>query len=159
MVTRKELLGLGVFLALSFSAAAIGGLAMRGGPGAWYADLVKPSWTPPGWLFGPVWTLLYIMMAVAAWRVWRQDGLAGARPALALFLVQLVLNAAWTPIFFGLHRPGWAFAEICVLWAAIAATSGAFFAKSILAGALMIPYLVWVSFAAALNFAIWRANP
>jgi tryptophan-rich sensory protein len=158
MLDRREWLGLAVFLALSFSAAALGGLAMRGGPGAWYEALAKPTWTPPGWLFGPVWTLLYTLMAVAAWLVWREAGLSGARWALGLFALQLVLNAAWTPLFFGLHRPGWAFAEICALFIAITATTAAFFARSPAAGTLMLPYLGWVGFAAALNFAIWRLN-
>jgi tryptophan-rich sensory protein len=155
---RREWLALAAFLALSFSAAALGGLAMRGGPGAWYAGLAKPAWTPPDWLFGPVWALLYTLMALAAWLVWREAGLAGARLALGLFVVQLVLNAAWTPLFFGLHRPGWAFVDICALFLAVAATTAAFFARSPAAGALMLPYLGWVGFASALNFAIWRLN-
>jgi tryptophan-rich sensory protein len=155
---RREYLALAVFLALSFSAAGLGGLAMRGGPGTWYASLAKPSWTPPGWVFGPVWTLLYASMAVAAWLVWRGNGWSGARLPLALFGVQLALNAAWTPVFFGLHRPGLAFAEICALLAAIVATVAAFFVRKPAAGALMLPYLAWVGFAASLNFAIWRMN-
>ncbi len=95
-------------------------------PGGWYAALNKPAWNPPAWIFGPVWTALYAMMAVAAWLVWKRGGFAAHRQALTLFLIQLVLNASWTPLFFGLHRPGVAFVEIIFLWLAIAATLAAF---------------------------------
>jgi tryptophan-rich sensory protein len=143
------------WLLLCFCAAAIGGLFM---PGEWYASLNKPSWNPPGWLFGPVWTALYTMMAIAAWRVWKRGGFAKQGRALTLFLIQLALNTAWTPLFFGLHQPGLAFAEIVLLWLAIAATLVAFHAVSRTAAWLLAPYLAWVSFAAALNFALWRLN-
>lgn len=125
---------------------------------AWFRTLEKPSWNPPGAVFGPVWTALYALMAVAAWRVWRRAGWGGARDALALFLVQLALNGAWSWIFFGLQRPGPAFAEIVLLWAAVGATLTAFARYDRVAGWLMIPYFLWVTFAAALNFAIWRMN-
>jgi tryptophan-rich sensory protein len=148
-------LGLFGWLALSFSAAAIGGRFM---PGGWYASLNKPSWNPPGWVFGPVWTALYTMMAVAAWLVWRRGGWSAQRRALTLFLVQLALNAAWSPLFFGLRRPGIAFAEIVLLWVAIAATLAAFRPVNRAAAWLLAPYLTWVSFAAALNFTLWRLN-
>jgi tryptophan-rich sensory protein len=128
-------------------------------PGEWYASLKKPSWNPPGWVFGPVWTTLYVMMAVAAWLVWKRGGFSSQRPALVLFLAQLALNAAWTPLFFGLHRPGLAFAEILLLWLAIAAALAAFRPVSRAAAWLLTPYLAWVSFAAVLNFALWRLNP
>jgi translocator protein len=137
-------------VALAFAAALIGS---RFPPGDWYASLQKPAWNPPSWLFGPVWTALYLGMAVAAWRVWRV-GRAG--PALALHVLQLALNAAWSWLFFGLHRPDLAFAEILVLWAAILATTVAFFRKDSLAGWLLVPYLAWVGFAAFLNFTLWR---
>jgi tryptophan-rich sensory protein len=123
----------------------------------YYAGLRKPAWAPPPWLFGPVWTVLYAMIGVAAWLVARRGG-SGTRGALGLWGGQLVLNAAWTPIFFGLRAPGVALAEIAVMWVAIAATTVAFFARRTVAGALMLPYLAWVSFATALNFAIWRLN-
>jgi tryptophan-rich sensory protein len=125
----------------------------------WYATLVKPSFNPPNWVFGPVWTTLYALMGVALFLVWRA-GLSspGARAALALFAVQLALNFAWSWLFFGIHQPGWAFAEIVALWVAIAATIVTFFGISRAAGWLMSPYLAWVSFAAALNFAYWRLN-
>jgi tryptophan-rich sensory protein len=154
----RGLPGLVLALVLCFCAPAIGGLLTRGSVPGWYEEIAKPSWTPPGWLFGPVWTLLYIMMAVAAWLVWLKGGWSGARPALILFGVQLVLNAAWTPIFFGLHKPGLAFAEIVVLWAAIGATLVAFWGVNPVAGLLLVPYWLWVSFASCLNFAIWRLN-
>jgi tryptophan-rich sensory protein len=142
-------------LCLCFSAASLGAVFM---PGEWYAALKKPSWNPPSWVFGPVWSALYAMMAVAAWLVWKRGGFAAQRRPLSMFLVQLALNAAWTPLFFGLHRPGLAFAEIVLLWLAIAATLGVFRRVNQAAAWLLAPYLAWVSFAAALNFEIWRLN-
>lgn len=127
-------------------------------PGAWYASLHKPSWNPPAWIFGPVWTLLYTMMAVAAWLVWRRGGFAAQRGPLTWFLVQLALNAAWTPLFFGLHQPGWALAEIVLLWLAIAVTLAAFWRVHRGGAWLLVPYLAWVSFASLLNFTLWRMN-
>ena len=144
------------WMLLCFAAAAMGALFM---PGEWYATLKKPSWNPPGWIFGPVWTALYTMMALAAWLVWRQGGWDKQRKPLLLFLVQLALNALWTPLFFGWHRPGVAFAEIVLLWLAIAATIAVFRPVSRTAMLLLVPYLAWVSFAAALNFTLWRLNP
>lgn len=154
-VTRRWL-SLAGWLLLCFTAASMGGLFM---PGEWYASLKKPSWNPPGWIFGPVWTALYTMMALAAWLVWRQGGWRKQRKPLLIFLAQLALNALWTPLFFGLHRPGLAFAEIVLLWLAIAATVTAFRPVSRVAAWLLAPYLAWVSFAAALNFTLWRLNP
>ena len=132
-------------------------LTRRAVPG-WYQDLRKPAWTPPGWLFGPAWTCLYATMAVAAWLVWRKTGWPAASTPLVLFTIQLALNAAWTPLFFGLKMPGLAFAEIVLLWCAILATTVSFWRVSTAAGWLMLPYLAWVSFASALNLAIWRLN-
>jgi translocator protein len=128
-------------------------------PGEWYAALNKPTWNPPAWVFGPVWSTLYMMMAVSAWLVWRQGGFARQRGPLTLFLVQLVLNAAWSPLFFGLQRPGVAFAEIIVLWLAIACTIIAFRRVHRIAASLLVPYLAWVSFAAFLNGTLWQLNP
>ncbi|MFN0069451.1 MAG: TspO/MBR family protein [Limisphaerales bacterium] len=142
-------------LALCFSAAAFGA---QFGPGDWYAALRKPAWNPPNWLFGPVWTALYTMMGVAAWLVWRRGGWGVQAVPLGLFLVQLALNAAWSGLFFGLRRPGLAFGEMIMLWAAILATAAAFRPVSATACWLLVPYLAWVSFAAALNFTLWRLN-
>jgi benzodiazapine receptor len=140
---------------LCFAAAAFGGLFM---PGEWYASLKKPSWNPSGWIFGPVWSALYTMMAVAAWLVWKRGGFAAQHRPLGLFLAQLTLNAAWTPLFFGLHWTGVAFAEIVLLWLTIAATLLAFRSVSRAAAWLLTPYLAWVGFAAVLNFTLWRLN-
>lgn len=128
-------------------------------PGAWYAELNKPSWNPPGWLFGPVWTVLYSMMAVAAWLVWQFGGFRLQGRALKWYLAQLLLNALWSPLFFGLHSPGLALGEILLLWVAIAITMRKFWRVSKWAGWLMVPYLGWVSFATVLNFILWRLNP
>ena len=149
-------LSLAGWLLLCFAAAAPGAVFM---PDDWYAALHKPAWNPPGWIFGPVWSALYTMMAVAAWLVWRRGGFAVQRGPLKLFLVQLALNAAWTPLFFGLHWPGAAFAEIVLLWLAIAATIAAFRSVNRFAAWLLAPYLAWVSFAAVLNFILWKLNP
>ena len=152
----KQALALIVILLICFAAAGLGSVATTPNIPTWYASLTKPSWNPPNWLFGPVWTALYICMTVAAWLVWRQGG---ARGPLTLFAVQLALNAAWSWLFFGFHLPGAAFVEILVLQAAIAATTVvAFWPKSKAAGILMVPYLAWVAFASVLNFAIWRMN-
>ena len=124
----------------------------------WYATVNKPSFNPPNWIFGPVWTTLFVMMAIAAWLVWKPEGFQAAAWPLTLFAIQLALNIAWSWIFFGLHQPGWAFVEIVILWLAIVRTTGAFFGRSKTAGWLMVPYLAWVSFASVLNFTIWRLN-
>jgi len=155
MSRTQKILGLGGWLVATFTASALGAYFM---PGAWYATLKTPSWNPPGWIFGPVWSALYTMMAVAAWLVWQRGGFARQRWPLTLFFVQLLLNAAWTPLFFGLHRLGLAFAEILLLWLAIAATLAAFRAVNRTAGWLLAPYLAWVSFASVLNFTLWRLN-
>ena len=154
----RNVTALAVALVLCYGAAAVGRLLGAGADGGWYADLAKPSWTPPSWVFGPVWTLLYGMMAVAAWLVWLRRRQRPAAAAMALFAAQLALNAAWSPLFFGLHRPDIAFADIVLLWLALAATVWLFLRRSVLAGLVLVPYLLWVSFAVALNFAIWRLN-
>jgi len=151
-------LGLIVLLVVCFAAAGIGGAVTTPKIATWYAALAKPSWNPPNWIFGPVWSVLYLCMAIAAWLVWRQGGLAGAATPLALFAVQLVLNLAWSWLFFGFENPGLAFVDIVLLWAAIAATMVAFWFRSAIAGILFLPYLAWVSFAAVLNFVVWRLN-
>ena len=127
-------------------------------PGEWYAALKKPTCNPPGWIFGPVWTALYTMMAVAAWLAWKRGGFASQRQPLTIFLVQLALNAAWTPLFFGLHWMGLALVEMLLLWVMIALTADAFRRTSRVAAWLLAPYLGWVGFAAFLNWTLWRMN-
>lgn len=151
-------LGLVGWLLLTFGAAAIGAFASVNA-GAFYGELTRPSWAPPGWIFGPVWSTLYVLMAVAAWWVWRARGFGGARIALVLFIAQLAANALWSWLFFVWHQGGLAFAEVLLLWGMIAATVVAFWRVSRLAAALLIPYLAWVTFASALNFTVWKLNP
>lgn len=150
--------GLLGWLALCFVAAAAGGLASSNA-GDFYGQLVQPSWAPPAWLFGPVWTVLYAMMGVAAWLVWKAQGWNKGRAALSVFVVQLAANALWTWLFFVWHLGAVAFVEIALLWLLIAYTAVAFWRIRKLAGALLLPYLVWVSFATALCFAMWQGNP
>jgi len=156
--TQKQVLGLVAWLLVSFIAAGIGSAASINA-GALYTQLVLPEWAPPASIFGPVWTLLYTLMGIAAWLVWRVDGFRAARTALTLFLVQLVSNAIWSWLFFGWQRGALAFVDILLLWALVVATLIAFWRIRALAGALLIPYLLWISFAAALNYAIWQLNP
>jgi tryptophan-rich sensory protein len=148
----KALIG---WVALTFSASLTAVFVKTGG---WYEQLAKPTWNPPSSVFGPVWTVLYIMMAVAAWLVWQRGGWKQQRRALTLYLVQWALNALWTPLFFGLHRPGLAFAEIIVLLVAIIATLIVFWRVRRTAALLLIPYAAWATFATVLNFTIWRMN-
>lgn len=155
---RAQAAGLLGWLALTFAAAGLGGLASAQA-GAFYAALARPAWSPPGWLFGPVWGVLYLLMGVAAWLVWRRHGLRGAAPALGLYVAQLAANALWTWLFFAWRQGAWAFIEILALWLLIAATVAAFWRRQPLAGALLLPYLAWVSFAADLTWAVWRLNP
>jgi len=151
----RQALALFGWLALCFAASATAVFVSTDG---WYAGLHKPSWNPPSWVFGPAWTVLYILMAVAAWLVWREGGWKTQGRVLAGFLMQWLLNALWTPLFFGLHRPGLAFAGIVALWLVLGATLWSFWRVRRLAGLLLVPYFAWVSFAAVLNFAIWQMN-
>lgn len=153
--TGRSIAALAGWLLLTFSASATAVFVSTGG---WYAGLAKPAWNPPGWIFGPVWTVLYGMMAVAAWRVWLHGGWAQQKRTLGLFLFQWALNALWTPLFFGLHRPGWALAEILILLVAILATMRVFWRVDRTAGTLLVPYAAWVAFATVLNWTIWRMN-
>lgn len=155
---QQEIPGLVGWLIVVFVAAAIGAVASAKA-GAFYSQLVRPDWAPPASLFGPVWTVLYALMGIAAWLAWRERGFRGARIALGLFLVQLALNALWSWLFFGWHLGAWAFADIVVLWVLIVATVIAFWRIRPLAGVLLVPYLLWVGFAAFLNHAVWRLNP
>lgn len=152
---RDDILGLVAWLLISFAAAWTGA---RFAPGEWYLSLTKPAWNPPNAAFAPVWTVLYAMMGVSAWLVWREAGVAGAPVPLALYLAQLGLNALWSYLFFGLHRPDWAMIEIILFWLAILVTLIAFWRIRPMAGALLIPYLCWVGFAAVLNHQLWRLN-
>jgi translocator protein len=140
------------YLAACGAAAATGAMFQ---PGAWYRSLAKPSWTPPDWLFPVAWTTLYLCMSWAAMRV---AGLPGTGQALALWSVQIALNTLWTPVFFGLQRMGAGLVVLICLWLAVAATTVAFWGHDGVAGALMVPYLVWVTVAGALNHAVWRLN-
>ena len=158
MSFKRQAIGLVTLLALCFGTAALGSLATYPRIESWYATLAKPSWTPPGWIFGPVWSCLYLSMAIAAWLVWRQRGFRAAAGPLSAFGVQLGLNAAWSWLFFGLMSPGLAFLEIIPLLLAILVTVVLFLRRSTLAGVLLLPYLAWVSFASLLNLAIWRLN-
>jgi len=146
-----------VCIAACLGAGWLGSLLTRPALRPWYAGLNKPSWTPPDWVFGPVWTILFAAMAIAAWLVWRKVGLTAA--PMQLFLLQLMLNVAWSALFFRLRSPGPAFAEIVLLWLAILATALEFWRAVPAAGWLLLPYLMWVGYAAALNFSIWRLNP
>ena len=156
--TRREWIGLGGWLLVAFAAAAIGGRASVNAA-SFYAQLARPAWAPPGWLFGPVWTVLYLMMAVAAWLVWREHGRVGARTALSLWVVQLAANALWSWLFFAWRRGALAFGEVLLLCVLVALTLVAFWRIRPLAGMLLLPYLLCVGFATALTFAVWRLNP
>jgi tryptophan-rich sensory protein len=148
-----DLLGLAGFVAVVAAVALVGSLAV-GGSRAEYATLRRPDWAPPGWLFGPVWTVLYATIAVAGWLVWRRAGLTWAHLPYA---GQLLLNAAWTPIFFGAGAYGWAAVEIVLLWCLVAATVLAF-RRHLVAALLLLPYWAWVTYATVLTIAIWSMN-
>jgi len=158
MSPTRSLIGLGAWIGICFGAVFLGSIFTTPSIPTWYASLAKPSWTPPDWLFGPIWSALYLMMALAAWLVWRRGGLAAAALPITLFMVQLVLNVTWSILFFGLRMPGVAFGEIVVLWLAILATLIAFWRSTTVAGYLLLPYLIWVAFAAVLNFELWQLN-
>jgi len=157
-MNKRSLAGLLIALVACYGAAALGGVATASSVGTWYETLQKPPFNPPSWVFGPVWALLYGMMAVAVWLVWRDVAASAARLPLWLFSIQLVLNTVWSWLFFGLRQPGWAALEIVLLWLAIAATLLAFWRVRRLAGWLLVPYLLWVSFASVLNFSLWWLN-
>lgn len=155
----RSVVALVLFIAISFVVAGAGSLATFQNVDGWYADADKAFWTPPNIVFGPVWTVLYLSMAVAAWLVWRRHGWQGARWALSLYGVQLVANALWSWLFFGWRLGYWAFADVVLLWLLIAATVAAFFTRHRGAALLLLPYWAWVSFATALTWTVWRANP
>ena len=146
------------FVALCLAVAAAGGAVTASSVGTWYAGLAKPAFNPPNWVFAPVWTALYLMMAVAGWRVWRRRGVPAARLALGVWAVQLAMNLMWSFLFFGARTIGGALAEIAVLFAAIVVTAGLFWRIDRVAGVLFVPYIWWVGFAAVLNAALWGLN-
>ena len=154
----KQFLGLVAWLAVSFAASAVGAVASIQAK-SFYGGLVQPDWAPPPGVFGPVWTVLFTLMAIAAWWVWRCGGFAAHRPALTLFLVQLAFNALWSWLFFAWQQGALALADIGVLWILIAATLVSFWRVRPLAGVLLIPYLLWVGFAGVLNHSLWQLNP
>jgi len=155
---HRDIAGLLAFLVICLGISAAGGAATASSVGTWYQTLQKPFFNPPNWLFAPVWTALYIMMAIAGWRVWRAHGLRGARAAMALFAVQLALNLAWSFLFFGYRMIGAALIEIILLLMAILVTTVLFWKRDRPAGMLFVPYAGWVAFATILNFALWRLN-
>lgn len=156
--TLSQVLGLAAWLAVAFSAAAIGAVASIDASG-FYNQLVRPAWAPPASVFGPVWSVLYLLMGVAAWLVWREQPAPRRSAALMMFAVQLGANALWSWLFFAWRNGAFAFAEVLLLLVLIAATITAFWRVRPLAGVLMLPYLAWVCFASALTWAVWQANP
>jgi benzodiazapine receptor len=155
MTTTTSIIGAVGWLVLTFGMAAIGARFL---PDEWYRQLNKPSWNPPNSIFAPVWTILYLFMAVAAWLVWRRYGITSALVPLSLFILQLLLNAAWTWLFFGRHQIRNALIDIVLLWILILATLISFWRLDALAGLLLAPYLAWVTFATVLNWTIWQKN-
>ena len=155
---QQQILGLIGWFAVSFAASAIGAVASVHA-GAFYGRLEQPSRAPPASVFGHVCTVLYALMAIAAWLAWRRGGVRANRNALSLFLLQLALNALWSWLFFAWRLGGLAFAEIVVLWVLILATVVSFWRVRPLAGALLLPYLLWVTFASVLNYSVWQLNP
>jgi translocator protein len=154
----KQILGLAFWLIITFTAAAIGAFASAKA-GIFYQELIRPEWAPPAWLFAPVWTILYTLIAVDAWLVWRAQGFHAARIALSLFIVQLVVNALWTWLFFAWKQGAISFFEILILWAMILYMIVAFWRVRPIYGILLFPYFAWVSFASILTFSIWKLNP
>ncbi|MCF8024976.1 MAG: tryptophan-rich sensory protein [Desulfobacteraceae bacterium] len=152
------IIGIVAWLVITFIAAAVGGAGSINAE-SFYKQILLPEWAPPSSLFGPVWTVLYALMGISAWLVWRVEGFLAARGPLTLFLIQLALNALWSWLFFAWHLGGLSFANILLLWVFIVATLISFWRVRAIAGALLVPYLLWVSFATALNYSIWKLNP
>lgn len=157
-MTSSRWPSLALFVLLAFTVAAIGGYATAGSVNTWYGTLHKPAWNPPNWIFGPVWTTLYFLMAVAAWRVWHRISGANSRRTFQLYGAQLALNALWSILFFGLHQPGWALLEVVIFWSVLVTLQFRFRAADRVAGWLWAPYVLWVTFATALNAAVWWLN-
>jgi translocator protein len=155
MTTTTSIIGAVGWLVLTFGAAAVGARFL---PDEWYRQLNKPSWNPPNSIFAPVWTILYFLMATAAWLIWRRHGISAALVPFSLYILQLLLNTAWTWLFFGKHQIRGALIDIVALWIVILATLLSFWRLETLAGIFLVPYLAWVSFATILNWAIWQKN-
>lgn len=154
----KRIASLIVLLLICYGAAGVGGALTARSVDDWYQQLNRPAWTPPDAVFSPVWTLLYTMMGVAAWLVWKRRPQRRVAVPMTLFGIQLALNVAWSGLFFAMQRPGLAAIEIVILWAAIVAAIVSFFRYSKPAGWLMVPYVLWVTYAASLNIALWQMN-
>lgn len=151
-MNKRNLAAFAIFFVAVFLTAAFGASFA---PGPWYASLIKPAWNPPSWLFGPVWTLLYLANAIAAWRVWRRGN---SDVAIVVWFLHLVPNALWSYFFFGLHRLDWALVDIILLNLAIIAVTALFYRRDKIAGLLMLPYLAWVAFAGFLNWTLFSLN-
>ena len=158
MKKRTHWIGLVLFVVVCLAAGGLGAAATTPEIDGWYRTVIKPTWNPPAWVFGPVWTTLFVLMGISGWLVWKSAGFKSASIPLTLFAAQLALNVAWSWIFFGMHQIGWAVVEIVILWLVILATAVAFSRRSEPAGWLLVPYLGWVTFASILNFIIWRLN-
>lgn len=158
MSRSRQIVGLAGWLLLCFAAAAAGAFASRDA-GAFYGQLLRPVWAPPAWLFAPVWTVLYALMGISAWLVWRGPRTAGVRASLGLFVAQLIANALWTWIFFVWKEGAMAFAEIVLLWFLIGANVILFWRLNVRAAVLLLPYWIWVTFATALTWSTWQMNP
>jgi translocator protein len=154
----RQALGLALWLCVAIATGGIGAIASVNAA-SFYGQLTQPAWAPPAWLFGPVWSVLYVLMGVSAWLVWRAHRFKGASAALALFALQLLANALWTWLFFAWQMGAVALGEIAILWLLIASTIFLFSRLQRLAAVLLVPYLAWVTFAAALNLSLWRLNP
>ena len=158
MSIRRQIAGLVGWLLVCFAAAAVGAIASANAA-TFYSQLSRPGWAPPAWLFAPVWTLLYLLMGVSAWLVWKAHRFKESRVSLGLFVLQLAANALWTWIFFSWHQGAMAVSEILLLWCLIVATVALFWRLRVLAAVLLFPYLAWVTFATALTFSTWQLNP
>jgi benzodiazapine receptor len=160
--SRPNLPTLAAFLALALGVGALGAVFSPGfssSAARWYAALAKPAWLPPQTWFGPVWTALYVLMAIAAWMIWRERYHRGRAVAIGAYAAQLLLNALWSPVFFGLKSIGGGLFVIVALWMAVAWTVREFARVRISAAIILAPYLLWVTFAAAINLSVWRLNP
>ncbi len=153
---QKSYLALFFWIIITLAVGLAAGMVSR--PDVWYDALSKPVWNPPGWIFAPVWIVLYVLMGAAAGLIWQRRAISQSTLALNFYVIQLILNIIWPLIFFGMRNPGLAFAEICLLWIAIVATLFAFWRVYRPASFLLMPYFLWVSFAAVLNLTIWRMN-